>query len=152
MTVIGTMEDAEVFIVYIILVLGFALATYVFIKRVWVPFTRQRDYLKAEIIRSKGREREYWSRQLRRLYFTSFTVFNFTKKTHKRKNKKRSGAFGAKLCTKCRIGMESIALDEYAVCPYKYCHNGKYCTKYEKIKKTGLVKQFSVWLNKKGVF
>lgn len=44
------------------------------------------------------------------------------------------------LCNRCRIGMESVVINQYEVCPYMYCHNGKQCTKYEEIKKTHLHK------------
>lgn len=48
------------------------------------------------------------------------------------------------LCNRCRIGMESVVINQYEVCPYMYCHNGKQCTKYEEIKKTGFQKKLQI--------
>ena len=39
-----------------------------FIASVYVPFIEERDFIRMEIVRSKGNERIHWEHELRRLY------------------------------------------------------------------------------------
>ncbi|MBR4030469.1 MAG: hypothetical protein IKJ06_03640 [Clostridia bacterium] len=40
----------------------------VFITNIIIPFKAQRDYIKMEINRTRGHERDYWKKELTRLY------------------------------------------------------------------------------------
>lgn len=43
------------------------------------------------------------------------------------------------LCPKCRVGAESIKLDEKSpVCPYMKYHNGERCARFEELREREL--------------
>lgn len=44
--------------------------------------------------------------------------------------------FKRSLCAKCEIGRQTYVFDEHSpMCPYSYCHNGKKCSMYKKLRK-----------------
>ncbi len=56
-----------------VLMLGI-LALIAFIINVWIPYQRERKYIKMEMKRSDGEEYYYWKRQLKRLYISHIPI------------------------------------------------------------------------------
>lgn len=54
------------------------------------------------------------------------------------------------LCSQCAMGKHTYELDKRSSeCPYIYCHNGRKCSMYKKIKrkkKAGILKDFVNWV------
>ena len=63
-----------------------------FIVNFWIPFIRQRIYLKMEIRRSEGEERKYYERQLKLFYASHIPMVRrfIFKREEKRKKVKKS--------------------------------------------------------------
>jgi len=57
-----------------------------FIVKFWIPFIKERGYIKMEINRSSGGERKYWERELKIFYASHIPFLRYF--IYKKKRKK----------------------------------------------------------------
>ena len=69
----GNMDETY-FLFSIFLILFIALLVIGFIVDVWMPYQKERDYIKTEIARNDGKEQEYWQRILREFYISHIPI------------------------------------------------------------------------------
>ena len=63
-----------------------------FIVNFWIPFIKQRNYIKMEIRRSDGEEKKYYERQLKLFYASHVPLVRrfIFKREEKRRDRKKS--------------------------------------------------------------
>lgn len=71
----ANMDETYDFLLLIFLLLFGTLIVLAFIVNVWIPYQDERSYIKMEIQRSDGEEREYWKHVLREFYISHIPIF-----------------------------------------------------------------------------
>ena len=82
----------EVILILLITIFVVLFVVAAFIVNFWLPFIKQRNYIKMEIRRSDGEEKKYYERQLKLFYASHVPLVRrfIFKREEKRRNRKKS--------------------------------------------------------------
>lgn len=82
----------EVILILLITIFVVLFVVAAFIVNFWIPFIKQRNYIKMEIRRSDGEEKKYYERQLKLFYASHVPLVRrfIFKREEKRRNRKKS--------------------------------------------------------------
>lgn len=82
----------EVILILLITIFVVLFVVAAFIVHFWLPFIKQRNYIKMEIRRSDGEEKKYYERQLKLFYASHIPLVRrfIFKREEKRRNRKKS--------------------------------------------------------------
>lgn len=83
-------REAILILLITIFVVLFVVAA--FVVNLWLPFIKQRNYIKMEINRSDGEEKKYYERQLKLFYASHVPLVRrfIFRREEKRRNRKKS--------------------------------------------------------------
>ena len=74
MNTINIIDDAVLFLGICLVVLLAGILFVKFMANIYVPFIEERDFIRMEIMRSKGDARIHWQHELRRLYIAQIPL------------------------------------------------------------------------------
>ncbi len=82
----------EVILILLITIFVVLFVVAAFIVNFWIPFIKQRNYIKMEIRRSDGEEKKYYERQLKLFYASHVPLVRrfIFKREEKRRDRKKS--------------------------------------------------------------